>query len=262
MYSTIKVHQAYTERWPSTLTVKIAIEGTSVQYSKSAAFPVKFEDATSDTAEDVLTKKATELAFLTVGKRTTEKIREVAVVASNFKSSTGARERTREEIMAAEADRLPKLFLRSREQQLKRHAKENAERRVRAKRARNERWIEALQPLPPLICSSRSSVGGMVKTNALWRLSNVASPSGIVKPSASGMNRILVARPRQFVVLKQNDQVQNEDVHGKRKTDEWSPLQVHRYPVKVARNFQRYRVVEHRRVCRRLHLILKRDECI
>jgi len=150
LYSTIKVHQAYTERWPSTLTVKMAIEGTSVQYSKSAAFPVKFEDATSETAEDVLTKKATELALLTVGKRTTDKIREVAVVVSNFKSSTGARERTREEIMTAEADRLPKLFLRSREQQLERDVKENAQRRVRAKRARNERWIEALQPLPPV----------------------------------------------------------------------------------------------------------------
>jgi hypothetical protein len=52
--------------------------------------------------------------------------------------------------MTAEADRLPKLFLRSREQQLERDAKENAQRRVRAKRARNERWIEALQPLPPV----------------------------------------------------------------------------------------------------------------
>ena len=76
------------------------------------------------------------------------------------------------------------------------------------------------------------------------------------------MNRILVARPRQFVVLKQNDQVQNEDVHGKRKTDERSSLQVHRCSVKVTRNFQRNRVVEHRRVCQRLHLILKRDECV
>jgi hypothetical protein len=150
LYSTIKVHQTYTERWPSTLTVKIAIEGTSVQFSKSAAFPVKFEDATSESAEGVLATKATELALLAVGKRTTDKIREVAVVASNFKSSTGARERTREEIMMAEADRLPKLFLRSREQQLERDAKENAERRLRAKRARNAGWMEGSQPLPPV----------------------------------------------------------------------------------------------------------------
>lgn len=34
----------------------------------------------------------------------------------------------------------------------------------------------------------------MVKMNVFWRLSNVVSLLGIVKLSASGMNRILVVR--------------------------------------------------------------------
>lgn len=141
------MHEAYTHRWPSTISVKIKVYGTSVQYSKSAAFPVKF-DADASVADDRTTvaKKATELAILAVGKRAADIIQHVTVSTTNFKSTTGENEHTREQIIASEADPLKRAFVRMNE---KRALDKKANRAV-AKRVRISEWIAGEQPLPPV----------------------------------------------------------------------------------------------------------------
>ena len=142
----IKVHELYTKRWPITMGVKIKIHGTSVQYNKSAAFPVKFDNAMEENVPVTMAKKATELAVLAVGQRKTEIIQHITVSASNFKSSTGEKEKTRDEIISAETDPLKKAISRMNE---KRERDKKALRKS-AKRQRNERWIAGDEPLPPV----------------------------------------------------------------------------------------------------------------
>lgn len=142
----IRVHENYTKRWPTTIAVKIKMHGTSVQYSKTAAFPVKFDDTAFAEWETVVGKKATDLALLAVGQRKTDIIHHVAVSASNFKSSMDENEKTRDALILAEADPLKKALDRMNE---KRERDKKAQRFI-AKRQRNERWIEASEPLPPV----------------------------------------------------------------------------------------------------------------
>ena len=145
LFEKARVHESFTKRWPSTLTVKFKIHGTSVQYSKNAAFPCKFEDAESSGSTSVA-KKATDLAILAVGKRDTELIQHVTVVATNFKSTSGEREKTIEEIVAAEAEPMKKAV-----QAMQRKRVEDKQRlRAMAKRQRNDRWIHGLEALPPV----------------------------------------------------------------------------------------------------------------
>lgn len=140
----IRVHENYTERWPTTILVKIKMHGTSVQYSKNAAFPAKVDNKSDAEWESLVAKKATELALLAVGQRKTDIIQHVAVSASNFKSSMG--ERTRDALIIAEADPLKKALDRMNE---KRERDKKIQRFI-AKRQRNESWIEASEPLPPV----------------------------------------------------------------------------------------------------------------
>ena len=147
LYEKVRVHEAYTHRWPSTITVKIKVYGTSVQYSKSAAFPVKF-DAEASVADDrtAVAKKATELAILAVSKRAANIIQHVTVATTNFKSTTGEKEHTQDQIIASEADPLKRAFVRMNE---KRTLDKKANRAV-AKRVRNSEWMAGERPLPPV----------------------------------------------------------------------------------------------------------------
>lgn len=144
LHEKIIVHESFTKRWPSTLTVKCKIHGTGVQYNKNAPFPLKHDDA--NTSGDTIGKKAKELAILAIGKRTEELIQHVTVLATNFKSTSAEKVKTIEELMALEADPMKKAMRRMNEKRVK----DNRAIRAMMKRQRNERWIQGAEPLPPV----------------------------------------------------------------------------------------------------------------